>query len=776
MASDIKTAVIRVGLGGATGIRPLTGSFSWTPKAAFVFASRGVSDGSSNAHAQLAVGATDGTRQWTITQRSRDNRPSTSEVTRASNLRLLHLVNPDNTPLDGYITFDSFIAGGMLVNVQDAFSADFQMVCVFFGGVDLQAYCDSPQVNGTLDVTAPNFQPDLVLTACSTFTDIPFNDVTWQGYDCSIGFCRRAAANPHPQLSFSVHERHNYTDGNPAVRLDTDEIAKRLIDDADAVGGIVIQDFDAQGFTFVETLVAQNPYVGYLALKLGDRAAWVGNFQTPTATGVFDHTNPGFQPQLVLNIGSLLQTVDTHVGTLAGNEGPDCEACGLVALGSNGAALVDHTVEVRMDDRAPQTVTRSLVDSRIVLHSGTVERIAGDLQQMIATGWRVNYSTVQPAARQWIGLAIEDVPAGAIEAAGLALGAGRAFPAGERIIPTTAFALGAGRSVGGGERVIPSAALAFGAGPAGASAARVLDPAGSALGTGRAEVGAERIAQAQASALGLGLALPGAIAVEDALGNAAGAGQGAASATPVLEVAAGALGLGAALAPAVRVVDEVAAGLGLGQGAVMGVPVLELSGAGLGAGQATVPVVVVREGASLGSGLGQGQDAGTVIRAAVAAALGLGAGRAASFIQIEGIAFALGLGTGAAVSGEVVALIASGLGLAVGQGAATGTVVWEGGALALGAGSALPQGVPIRAGVALGAGVGVGEALATALVLSAAVSRALGLARGTGTLLILGSGAAFALGSGRTSEEEIGVPGTITLAVVSAGLKIGEGP
>src|SRR3989304_9810619 len=181
MASDIKTAVIRVGLGGATGIRDLTGSFSWTPKAAFVFASTGVIAGSSASGAQLAVGATDGTRQWVIAHQSRDGRNTTFEVTRAHDVRLLHLVNPNNTNLDGYITFDSFIAGGMLVNVQDAFSADFQMVCVFFGGVDLQAYVGGPQVSGTLDVTAPNFQPDLVLTACSTFTDILFNNIPLQG-------------------------------------------------------------------------------------------------------------------------------------------------------------------------------------------------------------------------------------------------------------------------------------------------------------------------------------------------------------------------------------------------------------------------------------------------------------------------------------------------------------------------------------------------------------------------------------------------------------------
>lgn len=98
---DVNIRVTKVACNTGTGDQDITISGFGTPKAAlFILSKAGTDDASAIGDAWLAMGATDGTRQWTIASSSRSVQANTSVGARYMTDMCIALVAPAGT-VDG---------------------------------------------------------------------------------------------------------------------------------------------------------------------------------------------------------------------------------------------------------------------------------------------------------------------------------------------------------------------------------------------------------------------------------------------------------------------------------------------------------------------------------------------------------------------------------------------------------------------------------------------------------------------------------------------------
>ena len=413
MPSDIRTAVARVTIpGGVTGLRDFTGAFSWTPTAALFVLTRAQSDEAVVNTAILGLGATTATDQWAVTQKSETGVSRVDDDGRGMSDEC-GVLNDLSSGIEGEFGFVAFITGGVRVNIGNGFAGNILVDIIFFGGADIQVHAGSAAVasGATVNITAPGFQPDLVI--CASLPNISsFDDINRKLFTLGLGVSS-TAANPPPQGSISTHEKDAADTSNPAHYVSSTEILRQTFAES-SLQGTKIQDYDASGFSFVSSGGITSS-VGYLAIKVGDRKVWANNFSTPTATGSFDHTDPNFTPQLVVNFMSMMTALNAHVGAELTDQGTLVGSLGVAIIGTDPTLeALSQTISIE-DAIGGRTAkdTQSYAERRIALRDSNGDAgIVGNITSFIGTGWRVNYTAILGSlARRWVGFAIEETGA-----------------------------------------------------------------------------------------------------------------------------------------------------------------------------------------------------------------------------------------------------------------------------------------------------------------------------------------------------------------------------
>lgn len=394
-------AVVELDSRTTTGTQDFTSTGFGTPVAVLCMASRAATNGTAVNGAGFSVGASDGTRQWFASYRSETASNPTATGRRAGTVAILQLSTSGGITME--VAFSAWITDGVRLNYVTAPGSSVKVACTLIGGAGIaQAYVGTAASPGTVDtgtdVTAPNFQPDVVIGAVSD-TSTFVNTNTAQGI-LSLGYAvRSASGNPHPQRCISILDVNAVTPSQLATYVSGNRIGR-----APNTGFTMleVQDFDAQGFTLMTRTFSQALTMGYLALRLtGGLVASVDTLISGDATGVQTFPGLGLTPQFALLGLSANTAVDT-------NEPDDNGEVFGAAMVTTGAQYVASTWS---NDAAAASSTESFIDAKpLALRRNGALFARATFSSFGAGSMLLNFDSA-PASRTWIGLFIGS-PAG----------------------------------------------------------------------------------------------------------------------------------------------------------------------------------------------------------------------------------------------------------------------------------------------------------------------------------------------------------------------------
>lgn len=320
MGTSIKVAATTFAASTSTGDQSITISgFGFTPKAAVIWAqprsTTGLGPAAFYRHSQ---GFTDGTRTRCMGFRNEFN-VTTTQTYRSifDNGTIVHLINESAATTLAQASFSAFISDGITINWSTAAALTFQCGLILFGGDDLAAYCgDVAMSSATTDVTAPGFEPDLILT--HSIMIAPSNNGIFTQVRCSFGGLANDGADPPPQRAVG----YMLLNGNPnqlgGQYVSSDDVLADLTHTA-LSSTAQINTLDASGFT-VERTTGSATTISYLAVNLSDFSANLVEAAMPSSTGSQAVTGFGFQPTQVIVLGSAEATLDTYSNSGAGGD------------------------------------------------------------------------------------------------------------------------------------------------------------------------------------------------------------------------------------------------------------------------------------------------------------------------------------------------------------------------------------------------------------------------------------------------------------------------
>ena len=316
-------------LNSGTGPQSISG-VGFQPKAYILFYTKNDSlDADSSGQGSiLSIGMTDGVRQFCVASGSEDNQGTSDVGRRGFSDRVLATHEAHQSQLvEGEASHVSMDADGFTINIEDPFTAPANPIVsyVAFGGVDLLADVDTVDLaytqDSSVDVSAPGFEPDVVITTyIGQFLNIDGDSIN-DDHSFSLGW----ALNPARQASnnqYSMMVAGQDAQGTALThsRFDNTRAGSALYNGANDAG-YEIGNFDASGFSVTTRLKnAPNDYLmGYLALKMGSDPN-VYSTARPTRTAIGDdvENSAGFEPIFLLGMGSAAVT-SANTNTVGGS-------------------------------------------------------------------------------------------------------------------------------------------------------------------------------------------------------------------------------------------------------------------------------------------------------------------------------------------------------------------------------------------------------------------------------------------------------------------------
>jgi len=383
-----------------TGIQSITG-VGFQPKAYILFYTKNDTlDTDSNGRGSiLSIGMTDGTRQFCMASGSEDNQGTSDVGRRGFSDRVLATHEAHQSQyVEGEASHVSMDADGFTINITTPFTAPANPIVSYiaFGGDDLLVDADTVDLaysqDTSVDVTAPGFEPDVIITSyIGQFLNIdgdPNNDDHSFSLGWALNPARQASNN---QYSMMVAGRDSQDTALTHSRFDD---TRAGISHRDGVNdaGYEIGNFDSGGFSVTTRLKdAPNDYfMGYLALKLGsDPNVYSTARTTRASTGDDVENSAGFEPIFLLSIGSAA-VISANTNTVGGSM-----AIGF-SDGTDTSAIMQH------DENAadPSNTHNRVTDTQFMSAYSPAGGInwKATLTSFDPSGWTINYQDAAGAA------------------------------------------------------------------------------------------------------------------------------------------------------------------------------------------------------------------------------------------------------------------------------------------------------------------------------------------------------------------------------------------
>jgi hypothetical protein len=403
-AASVKVGIANVAADTAGGDQTITSSTAiGIPSAAIFIVTRALTNGVEADGACMSVGFTDGIRDRVGMSHSEHGQAVTDTQKQCTNDECIMLYNAAGDAIEAEANFKNWETDGVTITWGNTPGEAYRILAIFFAGIN-NAYCgdftSSSVDEGEVDVTDPGFEPDFVLFASASQ---PFDDAQDTTTRLSLGVANNDGATPYPQASQNWGENNGATKGVPTMWSRDDKIVQNWNPSTLArYGNVEIDSFDVDGFSSFTRDPAGNE-IAYLAIKLTSDDSighWAGPIQSPTSTGNWSATDPGFKPQFLLLGVNGADTDDT------------VEVDGDAGLFFVSAIHADeqHCIGFVVEDASATTDTGSYIEDKAIealAHVGASARWVGTFSSWNAEGWTINLTTCDGTSREWLGLAIE---------------------------------------------------------------------------------------------------------------------------------------------------------------------------------------------------------------------------------------------------------------------------------------------------------------------------------------------------------------------------------
>jgi len=352
----------------------------------------------------MSIGAVTGSSErWTIGVADEHDITNTDSWRTMYDTLCLVLINTSGAVV-AQADFVSFITNGIRINWSNAPGQAFLLTVILFAGLD-DAYAghfDVPDSeDGSVDVTAPGFEPDLLFGISSNIRDMNYGTVAMGAMH--IGH----AVNGGNQMSLGWYTEDNSYFADVAGELNDGYGYSAVVETGSSWFYIEFGGWDSSGFTATKRLSGGTPeHVCYLALKFSDSPGiYLDVIDTKGSTGTQAYTGPGFQPMFLCLGLSALTAVDTYNSSNFG---------GSFGIGVATATDNEYTTGIQSDDGASPSNTQSLADSIVGNQPGEAGNVLNEaeLDSWDTNGFTLNFTTANATVRKWLALAIEDPATG----------------------------------------------------------------------------------------------------------------------------------------------------------------------------------------------------------------------------------------------------------------------------------------------------------------------------------------------------------------------------
>ena len=387
-------SLVRVAASQSSGLQTITLPDSITPNALLMWITRATTDGTAADHAVISIGAWDANgNTWSVAGTAEDNVGTTDATRRSAIGSVLYLPNPGETTSDATPTVDSVGAGSVTLNWADGCDGPYLLHILaiecdnaYAGSIVLNS-----TVNGTTATTDPGFEPTVIIGSHINGSD---TSNSANNLRTSLGW----AVNGGGQCAAGIEwdDAAATATGNGAVSEDYMVFLSNGGDGVVWAGEVTA--FGASGFTITTRQATGGNRMFYLALDLGDRGAWAGVIDTPTATGAQTYTAPSMRAGVVLMAPSMAEAVAT------GYSDARAGVYGLIA----STIDLTYTNVITNDIGAGTTDTKSFADNAVTvpLDDGSAG-IAGGGITTNPDGFAVTFTTVTATAKKWPVLVLE---------------------------------------------------------------------------------------------------------------------------------------------------------------------------------------------------------------------------------------------------------------------------------------------------------------------------------------------------------------------------------
>ncbi len=385
----VEIAIIKDTTPTSDGIKDFTSAGFGTAQASIVLFTRATATSNPRNHATFSIGFIDGSRQ---NYNSYFGNGTGTVTRRSSGIDACLYDWFDGSGVIVRAVFTSWISDGVRLNFTDTANNAFYITIILFKGLtNFRADTELLSITGVNDITSPNFKPDLV-----------FFSTTGQSSHTNAG--------PEAKISFGVAHNSSsdiVSQGQVCMRSQQIQAANTdaAVFDNSCVGELELngitwtgaaQDFDASGFSIDTGASVSGDYIYYLAMKLDNpNDADVRIIDTPTVLGTESYS-VGFQPSLVFIGQSYVDVLNTDVKSLMGYGVGVADASDQIY---HGFCDPHNGFSRRRSNVGTSQISQLYIDE-------DNNPINATLSAFTASGYDLNYTTVDATARKWLSVAI----------------------------------------------------------------------------------------------------------------------------------------------------------------------------------------------------------------------------------------------------------------------------------------------------------------------------------------------------------------------------------
>lgn len=302
----------------------------------------------------------------------------------------------------------TFKANGMTINwtFAQAGPPSPLLTAIFGAGTDMLSYMGHtgiPPTTSPIVITDVPFEADAVIGLIASNASV-------NGFG-SIGFIHNDRSGTVSQVSMLWRTRAARPTTDNQAFVGRGNFGGVLANTSATLAEYTAVSFNSKGFSINVTGSANAHNVVYLAMRFSTGTsqdpvikskAYI--YTTPTTTGTFYDANPGWKPQAVFYLPSLISTLNV------GNLGTESFSSGFSVLTSGSAFTHMVTSEDNLADSNTQSLTAAQPFNVPLLDGST--GIRSESRGFITTGVAFNYSANTTTARFFPAIAFQEYTAG----------------------------------------------------------------------------------------------------------------------------------------------------------------------------------------------------------------------------------------------------------------------------------------------------------------------------------------------------------------------------